>query len=378
MTGKRGPILVAGAGIAGLSAALSLVRAGFEVEIVERAPKLEETGAGIQLSPNALRVLDRLGILSALRERAVAADRVTLRDGRTGRQLAEVPVTASDGMGYLVLHRTDLQAALRQAVEAEPRIALRLGVTLESLTPGANEVVAHLSENASEESRSTWLVVGADGVHSAVARSLELPNPRETGVVASRYTLATDDAGIEGGQVEAWLGAGAHAVAYPISSGERINLVLLSRAASADTAPAKRIADWDPRLHEMLARGEYAGTWTLRETEADRRLVHGAVCLIGDAAHAMMPFAAQGAAMAIEDAHVLARELAFEPDMRVALARFEAERLPRLERLRKRVAFHDRVYHLPRALGWARNAALAMRSRDSLAADLAWLYDWRP
>ncbi|WP_185985366.1 FAD-dependent monooxygenase [Aureimonas mangrovi] len=367
-----------GAGIAGLCAALSLVRAGFEVEIVERASKLEETGAGIQLSPNALRVLDRVGVLAALREQAVAADRVTLRDGRTGRQIAEVPVTADDGMGYLVLHRAALQGALMKAVEAEPLIALRLDVALEGLTPGTNEVVACLSENGEKALRSNWLVIGADGVHSTVARSLELPAARETGVVAYRYLLNADAGEAEGRPVEAWLGPAAHAVAYPISGGERINLVLLSRAASATESPAAQFAGWDARLQVMLARGNYAGAWTLRETEPDRRLVHGAVCLIGDAAHAMMPFAAQGAAMAIEDAHVLARELAFEPDMRVALARFEAERLPRLERLRKRVAFHDRVYHLPRTLGWARNAALAMRSRESLAADLSWLYDWRP
>ncbi|UIJ73874.1 FAD-dependent monooxygenase [Aurantimonas sp. HBX-1] len=375
-------IVIVGAGIAGLTLALELGRRGIASTILERASRLEEVGAGLQLSANALRVLWRLGLRDALDEVGTAAASVTLRDARGGRRIARVPVTGDDGTPYLALHRADLQAALLAAAMRTDLVTLRLGAAVSALSLEPDHVRLQVNEAGGDRDIRAALVVGADGVRSTIAHALRLKGPDPAVNVAWRATIDTNDGAADRGGVEAWLGPRRHAVAYPISRGRRTNLVLIEPVADGEDAAglAQRFADWDPRLRAMIAEAGGFTAWPLQAVASDRpwRHLDDRVALIGDAAHAMPPYAAQGAGMAIEDAAVLAAALAAAPDRHVSLARYESERRERIDRLRRRVAFHRFVYHLPRPLSLGRNALLALRDPESLRRDLAWLYDWRP
>ncbi|MCB8840151.1 FAD-dependent monooxygenase [Aurantimonas sp. VKM B-3413] len=383
MSTLKGPpprIAFVGAGIAGLTAALEFSMLGWPVTVFERAARLESVGAGIQLSANALRVLERLGLSAALGATGTRAREVSLRSGRTGRLIAKVPVEADDGTPYLSIHRADLQTVLVEAVRARREIDLRLGCELAAIAPAPEGLSLTIRETGRESRCEADLVVAADGVNSAIASQLGLPPSRPSGAVAWR--AAVPGTGFSG--INAWLGRSRHAVAYPIRGGTQTNLVLIEPAAAApDADPAamlERFSGWDRTLKELIRAAKQPTFWPLLEVPAARpwRHMDDRIVLIGDAAHAMLPYAAQGAAMAIEDAAVLAACLAEAPDLSSALAAYEAARRPRITRVRERVAFHRRVYHLPFPLGLARDAVIAARPKASLRGDLAWLYDWRP
>ncbi|WP_279483051.1 FAD-dependent oxidoreductase [Aureimonas sp. SK2] len=365
--------IVVGAGIAGLTTALALASRGWSVRVHERADGLDPVGAGIQLSPNALDVLDRLGV--AIGSVGVAADSVVLRDGPSGRRIATVPVESSDGRGYRVLHRADLQRVLLDAVRSAPGIAMHLGRTFASLGDGSSGIRAVFETAAGPVHDEADLLIAADGVRSAVASHFRLQPPRPSGAVALRYSSTADPGESPSAAIEAWLGARRHAVRYRIDEAGRENIVIIVPESDPTLGP---VLGWDPRLAASIERARPLGSWPLSTVEPRWRAPgHRPVAFVGDAAHAMLPYAAQGAAMAIEDAFVLAACLGASPSRAKALARYEALRAPRLGKVLQRVAFHRRVYHLPRPLSLARDAALALRSPASLRRDLAWLYDWR-
>ncbi|KQT53717.1 hypothetical protein ASG43_17955 [Aureimonas sp. Leaf454] len=378
---------VVGAGIAGLTMALCLARDGWFVEILERSAILGEAGAGLQLSPNALRVLSGLGLLDRLRMVGVSARSVTLRSGRTGRRLATVPVSSADGTPYLSLLRTDLQTVLLEAVMAESRISLRLDqglIGLEGRSGGGFDLAFADAAGRRTSVFAPAPVIAADGVHSAVAAALGLPASKPSGLVAWRMML---DEPLETPGIEAWLGRDLHAVAYPVDAGRRTNLVAIApqtagSQAEAEREPAqafdRRFAGWNTALLQRIQRAGSPGRWPLLDADRMGERLPSGLFLIGDSAHAMLPFAAQGAAMAIEDAAVLAHGLRETHTFEEADRQFQMERAPRLKRVRKRVDFHRFVYHLAPPLSWGRNAALAARSPASLQRDLAWLYDWAP
>ncbi|WP_416355174.1 FAD-dependent monooxygenase [Aureimonas phyllosphaerae] len=365
--------IVAGAGIGGLTAAIALAQKGWRVRVRERAARLEPVGAGIQLSPNALDVLHRLGV--PIDQVGIAADSVVLRDGPSGRRIATVPVSSSDGRGYRVLHRADLQRALLETVSGISGIELSLGDTLVDLDADDGGVrTAFESRQGTTQDRSD-LLVAADGVHSAAARLLGFPAPLVSGATALRFIAGS---GVRAGPaaIEAWLGHRRHVVRYRIDAAGTQNIVVIVPDGDPSLGP---VAAWDPSLAAMLSAAEPVGSWPLLTVEPRWRAETGwPVALIGDAAHAMLPYAAQGAAMAIEDAFVLAACVSGGGGyLADGLRRFEALRAPRVRRVLERVAFHKRVYHLPRPLSFARDLALAVRSATSLRRDLAWLYDWR-
>ena len=371
----QAPVLVVGAGIAGLAAALALARRGFEVRLCEQAERLEEVGAGIQLSPNALRVLNRLAILPALRRSGVEATQVSLRDLRDGRVLARVPVRGDDGTPYLSIRRAALQSALVEAVRNEPSVRLDLGTELVGLEKQETMAIASLGSPSGEEVVVAPVLIAADGVRSRVGECLGAAAARASGDIAWRATVENAGQPIDG--IEAWLGPACHAVAYPVDGGRAINVVVVLAERRGDPRNALRKAD--ARLRQLVESGAPPMPWPL--AVADRRRQADdppGVLLIGDAAHAMLPYAAQGAALAIEDAFVAAFHLREAEDAVTAWRRFEAERRPRWDRVRRRVGFHRLIYHLPRPFDFGRNIAMRMRSDASLAADLTWLYDWRP
>ncbi|WAP67269.1 FAD-dependent monooxygenase [Jiella pelagia] len=376
-------IAIVGGGIAGLTAALCLARVGLRSTIFERADELSEVGAGLQLSPNALSVMELLGLLPALQRAGTEASHVELKRGLSGRTITEVPVHAGDGTPYLSIHRADLQTVLRDAVEREPKITLRLGATLASVRPGAGSVKIGLANGG--DTITADLLIAADGVRSAVAEILGLAPAVPTGTTAWRTTIEAAEAADpfdDGAGIRAWLGPRRHAVAYPIRAGRAVNLVMIAQTDESPNAARNLSAgfsNWDEQLVDLARRASAPTPWPLFATPVSRPFVlsDGRIVLLGDAAHAMAPYAAQGAGMAIEDAAVLADALARTGEPRAAAELYEAERRPRIDRVRKRVGFHRFVYHLAPPLSLGRDMVLALRPKAALRGDLAWLYDWR-
>ncbi|TSE02292.1 FAD-binding protein [Mesorhizobium intechi] len=396
-------IVIAGAGVAGLTAALAFARRGYPVQVFEQAPSLEAVGAGLQLSPNATRILRDLGVLDRLLSATVRPEAVVLRDARTLRQLARVPLGQSGesrwGAPYLVAHRADLQTALIARVAEVPDIHLTLGARVEKIATGGHGVTATVEIGGKTSEEHGSLLVGADGVWSSVrglidAKRMAAPRSRFSGELAWRTTVAADSSA---GQALAAIGTadcvttflhpGFHMVAYPVSKGDAFNLVAFTKG--------ERIAEgWsgraDPGILGAAMRGtapalvslvEQAGqwlTWPLHTVEQKLPWTTPAgIALIGDAAHAMTPFAAQGAAMAIEDAATLATLVAdFPADPRQNLTAWENVRRPRVEKVLKRGALNRLAWHARGPVALARNLVLATRPAEKLAADLDWLYGW--
>lgn len=392
-------IIIAGAGIAGLTAALAFAARGFSVEVYERAPRLEEAGAGLQLSPNATRILAGLGVLETLGPLAVRPEAVVLRDARTLREVTRVPLGNGAerrwGAPYLVAHRADLQAALLARVQGDGKIKLATGTAATNFSAQADGVSVTIGRGDATETISGALLVGADGVWSSI-REFAGTNgkSRFAGDLAWRCTLpAESPAGrallsiARPDVVTAFMHPSVHLIAYPVRGGRAVNLVALakgrifSETRSAVSDPAILAAALRGTAPGIAGLAQAAGPWTLWPLHTVARATpwttDGRVILIGDAAHAMTPFAAQGAAMAIEDAATLAAHVAADPsDPAGALARYEAARRPRIEQVSRRGAFNRFTWHASGPIALARNLVLGALPSAKLAADLDWLYGW--
>jgi salicylate hydroxylase len=396
MTRSR-QIVIAGAGIAGLTAALAFAFEGFAVDIYERAPKLEEAGAGLQLSPNATRILAALGVLDTLLPDAVEPGAVVLLDARTLSEAARVPLDRARERWrapYIVAHRADLQSALLSHVLGHDRIRLVTDAEVQHVAAGPQGVIVSIRRNGRSEEVSGGLFVAADGVWSST-RAFIGGKSNFAGDVAWRTTLpAESHAGkalaniAPANLVTAFMHPSAHLIAYPVRGGRSINLVALTRnAALKGNASAKA----DPRQLENALHGtapeiarlpREAGPWTFWplhtvEKSSPWRSA-GRLVLIGDAAHAMTPFAAQGAAMAIEDAAVLAKCVGSMPeDLPTALECYEILRRPRVAKVARRGAFNRFTWHASGPIALTRNLVLKTLPPEKLASDLDWLYGWR-
>ncbi|KAA1176775.1 salicylate hydroxylase [Rhizobium tropici] len=381
---KRAAII--GAGIAGLTAALALARHGMESDIFEQAEALTEVGAGLQISPNASRILDTLGVLDALRSVWLEPEEVQLVSGASLRQIASVPcgnfARQRWGAPYGTAHRATLQKALLEAVAANALCTLHLGrrIDLENRT-----MVDGIA------GRDFDLAIGADGVWSKT-RSLVpgAPSPLFSGNIAWRFTIpeASAPAILNRSSVTAFLGRSSHLVCYPIRENAAFNMVAIVSGSSAshdwDATGSKAqrenmlrgFSGWNDAILHMLERQEQASFWPLYEMGAGRWHNGNDAILIGDAAHAMMPFAAQGAAMAIEDAFELAGMVATRP-LPEAFDLYEKHRAPRIARLRQRAAFNQFAYHARGPIRMARDLVLSLRPPQSLAADMDWIYGYR-
>jgi salicylate hydroxylase len=391
-------VIVAGAGIAGLTAALTFARRGFSVEVYERSEKLEEVGAGLQLSPNATRILDRLGVLELLLPKAVRPHGVILRDARTLTELARVPLgdTAERRWHapYLVAHRADLQGALLEAVGRQSSIKLTTGAALTDFAHEDQGIAVTFDRSGTTERAAGLLLIGADGVWSATRGLIGASRQSSfSGEIAWRTVIDAESAigrGLArmgaGENVSAFLHSGFHLIAYPVRGGTAFNLVAFTpgqRIAEGwsdktNTAPLERAMRQTAPLLSGLARG--AGPWTAWPIHTVRQpsvWTAPGVALIGDAAHAMTPFAAQGAAMAIEDADTLAAFVGGgTADLATALAAWEKARRPRVEKVARRGAFNHFAWQAWGPVAIARNLVLKTLPPEKLAADLDWLYGW--
>ena len=387
--GERPTIVVAGAGIGGLTSALALAGAGFEVVVCERAEELTELGAGIQLSPNAGRVLADLGLEGAISAVGIEPEAIEVRSAADGRVITSLPgarFRERYGIPYRVIHRADLQTVLVGAVRRHENITLKLGVTVsEILLQGAGIFV----RTASEVVPAAGLV-GADGVWSTTRAKIPGANsPRPAGRTAWRATLALDNAptGLAAGRVCLWLGADAHLVHYPVANGAAINIVAIvaeNWEKKGWSAPGERawlldrFARWPEAARRLIARPFGWQKWALNAVDANGPWTSGPIALLGDAAHAMTPFLAQGAAMAIEDAAVLAKCLAAAPgDVPLAFRAYESERKTRVAQVAAAARRTGDVYHFGSTLGAIRDFGLRVAGPARLLARNDWIYRWR-
>ena len=356
------PIVVAGAGIGGLTAALALLQQGIDVAVYEQAEALGEVGAGVQISANGSRVLRALGLEPALRARAVEAQSKEVRHWKTGRtwKLFDLgPLSVERyGASYFFVHRGDLHAVLAEAVRAHKADALRLDARCVGVEQGDREVTLRLAGGRTARGR---LLIGADGVHSAVrAGVFGAGRPQFTGCMAWRGVIPAGrlPKGIPMAGTN-WLGRGRHIVHYPLRRGEALNFVglvdrddwqveLWSARGTAEECRAD-FAGWHEDARAIVEAVEEPYKWGLMLREPMSAWSRGRVTLLGDACHPTLPDLAQGASMAIEDAFVLARCLAaFRADHKAAFGRYEAARIPRTTRIVMGSAAAKSRFHDPR------------------------------
>ena len=377
---------IIGAGIAGLTAALALAKHGIASDIFEQAEVLTEVGAGLQISPNASRILDALGVLDRLRSVWLEPEEVRLVSGSSLRPVASGRcgkfARERWGSPYGTAHRATLQKALLDAVTANELCKLHLGRHIDLKSKQALEEIA---------GREFDLIIGADGVWSkAHAMVPGAPSPLFSGNVAWRFSVpeAAAPALLDKASVTAFLGPSSHLVCYPIRENAAFNIVAIvsGSSASRDWGSAgnkaqreqmlRGFSGWNNTILKMLEAQDQASFWPLYEMKGGRWHNGRDTILIGDAAHAMMPFAAQGAAMAIEDAFELAGMLSARSPAE-AFELYEKHRAPRIARLRQRAAFNQFAYHARGPIRMARDLVLSLRPPQSLAADMDWIYGYR-
>jgi len=384
------PILIAGGGIGGLALALALAQTGRSSTVLEQRGAFATAGAGIQLGPNGVRVLQRLGVAQALRPLVGEPEAIRVHDGRTARTLATLPlgtwIAARHGAPYWVAHRGDLHDALLAAVAAEPRISLRPGFSLASLAQSDEDVRA---TSAGGETVVGRALVGADGLWSSVRQSVCPTIPTQfVGATAVRAVIPAAEAGrLVPPVVGLWLTPGVHIVHYPVRAGTEIAVVVITREdwqgrdweAEADKAALlERLGDCHAGLTEVLARVPQWRKWALYRLPPLPRWSAGRITLMGDAAHPMLPYLAQGGVLALEDALVLRDSLDAHPgDEPAAFHDFEARRRRRAQRVQAMSLRQGRIYHLAPPLSWARDAVLRGAPGAWLMAGYDWLYGWQ-
>lgn len=386
--------IVAGAGIGGLTAALALARAGLRVSVLERRPVIDEIGAGIQLPPNAMRVLDTLGIGETVRARATQTQNLQLRDMRSGRELMRLPQAAMQarwGKPGLVLHRADLQRLLLEAVALHPGIALQTGIAVAGFASGVDGVAVATRRGLIRQQMAGDLLVGADGLHSSVRAAVQTQGGddlRFSGSFAWRALVAMDrlPQALHSRDTVLWLGPKLHLVHYALRRSTLMNVVAVVGGAPPGAAPpdewnergdpaaiAQAFARTAPEVRTLIAAAEDWRVWPLYD-RLPKPWSTGRAVLIGDAAHPLLPFLAQGAAQAIEDAGALARSLLANGDTAAALIGFERASLPRVTEVARQSRQQGRIYHLAGAAALARNLVMRFSGEARLLKRLDWLY----
>jgi salicylate hydroxylase len=385
-------VLIAGAGIGGLTAALALARHGFRVVVFEASDRLEEIGAGIQLSPNAARILIALGIAERLKPHLVIPDELIVRMARTGELLARASLGATAqehyGAPYWVILRADLQTALCDAAAASSLIELRLGTRVDDFAAIDDEItIAGRGMGATQA--GGLLLICADGLWSNLRLRLGHPRePRPARHTAWRALVTTAAAPPELRRpaVNLWLGRNAHLVHYPVKGGALINMVAIARDSWDEpgwNAPAPRgeVLDrfgpnsWHASARALLGVAERWHKWALLDCAPFASWGRGPVTLLGDAAHPMLPYLAQGAAMAIEDAAALGECLARSRHNPAAgLRAYETMRRPRTARVQRASRRNATVYHVGGAEPLLRAVARVALRGDRLIRRYDWLY----
>jgi salicylate hydroxylase len=384
--------VITGAGIGGLCTALCLARAGWRVSLYEKAKTLEESGAGLQLSPNACTVLRGLGVIERLTPFALAPDAIRICRARDAATLALMPLKDAEtrwGAPYLVVHRADLQRALLEAVALEDGIGLQTGAAVTGFASGNDGVAVVFEQGTIRLQTAGDCLIGADGLRSFVRQRLNPDDLKFSGRTAWRAVVEATlvPAAMRRTETTLWLGRKAHLVHYPLRQGTIINAVAIVdedfRPATNDfwSSPGEpefleaRFSQWDKTARDLLRAAPEWRKWPLADRKPAARLVFGRVALLGDAAHPMLPFLAQGAAQAIEDAGVLGVVLGRGQDVEASLRAYQETRLPRAARVQKESRRQATIYHLGGPAAFLRDAAMRTLGGENMLARYDWLYN---
>lgn len=391
------PIVVAGAGIGGLAAALSLARVGRKAFVLERAAKIEEVGAGLQIAPNAGRVLAELGLEPALAEIGLEPRAINIRRGRDGDVLARLDLTEARyrwGAPFRVFHRADLHGALLKAAGETEGVAVRSAARVGSFETRSERVHIGVHTASGLEEIDASGLVGADGVRSSVRSHLiphESDAPLYVGCAAWRALIPADLAPAEFRAREShlWLMPGAHVVHYPLRDASVINVVMVvDEPLSHDHSETSILSLGGPELSRHLAgismatplralieAGNGWRHWPLFSRPQLERWSHGPVTLLGDAAHPMPPFLAQGAAQAIEDADALGRAfMQLGATAETAFAAYEKARLTRAYKVVRASRRQGDYFHMGAPGSFGRDLVIRALGGRGMLARNAWLY----
>ncbi len=390
-------VLICGGGIGGLAAALAASRAGCGVRLFEKAAEFSEVGAGIQLGPNVVKVLQQWGLAASLKAVAAFPERLQVRSAVSGELLGQLGLGAAMveryGAPYAAVHRADLHGLLLDALRQHSHAALFLDCPLQGFTQTDAAVSV---QTAGGQAYEGALLIGADGLWSRVRQQLLADGPpRRTGHLAYRALMpqASLSEGLRSQDVTVWLGPRMHIVQYPVRCGESLNVVAIVHgqidaleswdhsANGADLAAAT--VGSCTALRDLLAAVQGWRLWPLCDRAPMRGAfehAQGRVALLGDAAHPMRPYLAQGAGMAIEDAAELGQLLALAPDVAqdvpAVLARYAERRWRRNARVQARALRNGQIFHAQGLLRWGRDASLKLLGEKLL--DMPWLYGAGP
>ncbi len=382
------PVLVAGGGIGGLSAAIALARRGIPSRVFEAEQAFSESGAGIQIGPNGSRILRAWGLASALETEAAKPSHLLISDGRSGRPLAYLPLgreaESRYGAPYYVVERRRLHSSLAGHAAHYPEIGITTGFRVASFRRLPDGIAVVSSDGREVMGRA---LIGADGIYSRIRMLMFGVSPVYSGRNAWRATAACGESAESIAAVCLWLGHKAHFVHYPCNPAGLINAVAIAGGQPASPGWGVKgdklelvsaFADWAPEPWRFVRLFESWTTWPLLDMTPLPRWSEGRVTLMGDAAHPLMPFLASGAIMAIEDADTLAGCLARDPqDPEAAFRDYEAQRIPRVRRVRSGSATMGAIYHMGGVMRSARNLALELMPPRLLLARNDWLYGYR-
>ena len=392
----RRTIAIAGGGIAGLTAALAFARFGYRVTVFEKQNSAAGLGAGIQISPNAYRVLDRLDLSRQLKLGAFAPDAIIFGCGRNGKRLNRFDLGAiirsRHDAPYLVIHRADLLQVLLNACEESPEIEIAYSHAVIDATQHANGMTLLVRTANTIEEFQAQALIGADGVWSDMRKLVpDAAQPEFSGTIAWRALVPMEQISkkISPSSTGLWLGEKAHIVHYPIRGGSIMNVVAVT-PWGRESLPA---SGWETRestdlrikpfekwhaLPQTLVRAPVKwGGWPLHSVSSMGPITNGPLCLIGDAAHPMLPFAAQGGASAIEDAYVLASMCSERPDeLEDVFEVFETTRRKRINQLISLARRNKTIYHLPGAFGEIRDMVLKFTPQERLQKRMDWIFEW--
>ncbi len=358
-------VIISGGGIGGLTAALACHHFGHDVMVLEQAPELGEVGAGLQLSPNAMKVFQALSLESEIAKRAFQPEAIELRMGISGSSLLRAPLGEAAitrwGVPYYHIHRADLISVLETALRSRSPNAITLGRKVSGYASSADHATATLQD---ESFVTGDILIGADGIHSAIRdQMLGSDKPIFTGNVAWRAVVPVDRLGsdIPNPTACAWMGRGKHAVTYLLRGGELANLVAVVERDDWTTeswtekgSKEEALADftgWHPTITRLMTEADELYRWALFDRAPLKSWTEGRVALLGDAAHPMLPFMAQGAAMAIEDAWVLAAQLSGKETPKTALKNYEKIRYNRATKVQAASSANAKRFHHRTVIG---------------------------
>jgi salicylate hydroxylase len=382
-------VLIAGGGIGGLAAALGLAQKGIPSILLEKAATLGEIGAGIQLGPNAFHAFDYLGVGEAARGMAVYIDQLRLMDALTAEEITHVDLRdafrARFKNPYAVVHRGDLHGVLLRACRDHALIDLRVNSEVVGYDQDGASVTARLASGACVTGS---LLIGADGLWSNIRKQVVGDgNPRVSGHTTYRSVIPTEQMpeDLRWNAATLWAGPKCHIVHYPLSDWKVFNLVVTCHNDAPEPVAGKPVSEGEvmqgfahvhPRAQEIIRHGKNWKLWVLCDRDPHQRWIDGRVALLGDAAHPMLQYFAQGACMALEDAVCLSYMMeAHSGDPTQALAEYCAQRFPRTARVQLQSRLiGEHIYHPAGEHARLRNAIMRAKTSEDYYEDLAWLY----